>query len=73
MDLQCQCVIVELICNNRNLLLSLLPAGLQLIFELLNSGASLGQFQQTLLHLLPSILESQTEPTKENVLITENT
>ncbi len=57
--LQCQGIIVELICNTRHLQLSLLLADLHLVSELLDSGASLGQFHQTLLHLFPSSLEQR--------------
>lgn len=63
--LQCQGVNVELICNARHLLLHLLLAGLQLILELLDSGASPGQFYQTLLHLFPSNLEMTTNTIKK--------
>lgn len=52
--LQSQGVVVEL------LLLSLHFAGLQLVLDLLDSGASLSQFHQTLLHLFPSILQITT-------------
>lgn len=60
MNLQCQGIILELISNTGHLELSVLLTGLQLVFELLDSGASLGQFHQALLHFFPSSLQQQS-------------